>query len=287
MKYLLLTWSSFVWCHVISSVPSQMLIIKTLPSLFDWCALPEWIQRFREILCMCGDGLCGHWYILRLMTTHTWCKLRHCSSVAVTSLSGVKSEPAVACLANPPFRAISTFSSPKWGPPWAMNHRVYLSSCPLTLNQYNYPVGSTLHFYKSSRGISFHMENIGKSLLSLDMYINHVLLICPLAHQGPGRHIWITKLVMILYPSFIDCNKNDGTDSTKEWIKIQRVSMEKIDLKSSSKYNTFFRPDSIWSIPRLRMGCGQRNRCTTLQCRHNECDGVSNHQPHDCLLSIY
>ena len=184
-----------------------MLIIKTLPSLFDWCALPEWIQRFREILCMCGNGLCGHWYILRLMTTHTWCKLRHCSSVAVTSLSGVKSEPALACLANPPFRAISTFSSPKWGPPWAMNHRVYLSSCPLTLNQYNYPVGSTLHFYKSSRGISFHMENIGKSLLSLDMYINHVLLICPLAHQGPGRHIWITKLVMILYPSFIDCNK--------------------------------------------------------------------------------
>ena len=51
-KYLLLTWSSFVWCHVISSVPSQMLIIKTLSSLFDWCALPEWIQRFREMLCI-------------------------------------------------------------------------------------------------------------------------------------------------------------------------------------------------------------------------------------------
>ena len=164
MKYLLLTWSSFVWCHVISSVLSQMLIIKTLPSLFDWCALQEWIQRFREMLCMCGYGLCGHWYILRLMTTHTWCKLRHCSSVVVTSLSGVKSEPRVACLANPPFRAISTFSSPKWEPPRAMNHRVYLFSWTLTLNQYNY-----LHciFYKSSRGISFHMENIGKSVLSL------------------------------------------------------------------------------------------------------------------------
>ena len=149
MKYLLLTWSSFVWCHVIYSVPFQMLIIKTLSSLFDWCALPEWIQRFCEMLCMCGDGLCGHWYILRLMATHTFsalCKLDHCSSVAVTSLSGVKSEPTVACSATPPFRAISTFSCPKWGPPRAMNHRVYLSSCPLTLNQFNYAVGSTLHF---------------------------------------------------------------------------------------------------------------------------------------------
>ena len=33
IKYLLLTWSSFVWCHVMSSVPSQVLIIKTLSSL--------------------------------------------------------------------------------------------------------------------------------------------------------------------------------------------------------------------------------------------------------------
>ena len=146
MKYLLLTWSSFVLCHVISSVPSQMLIIKTLSSLFDWCALPEWIQKFREMLCMCGDGFYGHWYIPGLMTTHTWYKLGHCSSVAVTSLSGVKSEPTVGCLANLPFRAISTCSSPKWGPPRPMNHRVYLSFCPLTLNQYNNSMGSTLHF---------------------------------------------------------------------------------------------------------------------------------------------
>ena len=130
----------------------------------------------------CGDGICGHWYILRLLTTHTLCKLGHCNSVAVTSLSGVKSEPTVACLANPPFQAISTFSSPKWGPPRAMNHKVYLASCPLTLNQYNDPVDLHCIFYKSSRGISFHMENIGKSVLSLDMYINHVSLLCPLAH---------------------------------------------------------------------------------------------------------
>ena len=130
----------------------------------------------------CGDGLCGHWYILRLMTTHTLCKPGHCSSVAVTSLSGVKSEPTVACLANPPFRAISTFSSPKWGPPRAKNHKVYLTSCPLTLNQYNYPVGSTLHFLQVvERNIVSH-GNIGKSVLSLDMYINHVSLLCPLAH---------------------------------------------------------------------------------------------------------
>ena len=93
--------------------------------------------------------------ILRLMTTHTLCKLGHCSSVAVTSLSGVKSEPTVACLANPPFLAISTFSSPKWGPPRAMNHQVYLSTCPLTLN--NIIIRWDLHC-KSSRGISFHME---------------------------------------------------------------------------------------------------------------------------------
>ena len=90
----------------------------------------------------CGDGLCGHWYILRLMTTHTLCKLGHCSSVAVTSLSGVKSEPTVACLANPSFRHFA----PRNGASAVMNHKVYLSSCPLTLNQYNYPVGSTLHF---------------------------------------------------------------------------------------------------------------------------------------------
>ena len=182
MKYLLLTWSSFVWCHVIYSVPSQMLIIKTLSSLFDWYALPEWIQRFREMLCMCGDGLCGHWYILRLMTTHTWCKLGHCSSVAVTSLSGVKFESTVACLANPPFRAISTFSSPKWGPPRAMNHRVYLSSCPLTLNQYNYAVGSTLHFLQVvERNIVSHGKYWEVCIESRYVY-QSCLLICPLAH---------------------------------------------------------------------------------------------------------
>ena len=28
-----------------------------------------------------------------------------------------------------------------------------------------------------------------------------------------------------------------------------------------------------------------RNRCSPLHWRHNECDGVSNHQPHDCLLN--
>ena len=48
-----------------------------------------------------------------------------------------------------------------------------------------------------------------------------------------------------------------------------------------------FLPDPIWSIPPLRMGYRQNNRCITLQCRYNECDGVSNHQPRDCLLSIY
>ena len=146
MKYLLLTWSSFVWYHVISSVPSQMLIIKTLSSLFGLMCFARVNSEISRNAVHSGDGLCGHWYILRLMTTHTWCKLGHCNSVAVTSLSGVKSEPTVACLANPPFRAISTFSSPKWGPPRAMKHKVYLSSCPLTLNQYNYPVGSTLQF---------------------------------------------------------------------------------------------------------------------------------------------
>ena len=59
---------------------------------------------------------------------------------------------------------------------------IYLPSRPLSSNQCNYPVGSTLLFYQSLRGISFHMEDIGKSVLSLEMYINHVLLIYPLAH---------------------------------------------------------------------------------------------------------
>ena len=27
--------------------------------------------------------------------------------------------------------------------------------------------------------------------------------------------------------------------------------------------------------------------CAILQCRHNECVGVSNHQPHDSLLNLY
>ena len=37
-------------------------------------------------------------------------------------------------------------------------------------------------------------------------------------------------------------------------------------------------PVSIWWI----RSCWCRR---TLQWRHNECDGVSNHQPHDCLLN--
>ena len=76
IKYLLLTWSSFVWCHVMSSVPSQVLMIKTLCHPFRY-ALSEWIQRFREMLWMCEDGLCVHWYVLRLIATNIWCKLGH------------------------------------------------------------------------------------------------------------------------------------------------------------------------------------------------------------------
>ena len=126
--------------------------------------------------------LCGLWYVLGLMTTHTLCKVGHCSSVAVTSLSGVKSEPTVACLANPPFRAISTFSSPKWGPPRAMNHRVYLSFCPLTLKQYNYPVGSTLNFLQVvERNIVSHGKYWEVCIESRYVY-QSCLLICPLTH---------------------------------------------------------------------------------------------------------
>ena len=141
-------------CHIFRSISDAYNKNTVIPFSTDVLCQSE----FRDSAKRCAwDGLCGHWHILRLMTTHTWCKLRHCSSVAVTALSGVKSEPTVACLANPPFRAISTFSSPKWGPPRAMNHRVYLCSCPLTLNQYDYPVGSTLHFLKVvERNIDSH-----------------------------------------------------------------------------------------------------------------------------------
>ena len=51
MKYLLLTWSSFVWWHVISSVPSQMLMIKTLSYLFDVLCQSE--LRHSEKCCEC------------------------------------------------------------------------------------------------------------------------------------------------------------------------------------------------------------------------------------------
>ena len=51
MKYFLFTWSSFVWWHVISSVPSQMLMIKTLSSLFDVLCQSE--LRHSEKCCEC------------------------------------------------------------------------------------------------------------------------------------------------------------------------------------------------------------------------------------------
>ena len=143
-------------CHIFRSISDAYNKNTVIP--FRLMCFARVNSEFSRNVVHCGDGFCGHWYILRPMTTHTWCKLGHCSSVPVTSLSGVKSEPTVACLANPPFPAISTFSSPKWGPPRAMNHNVYLSSCPLTLN--NIIIRWDLHciFYKSSRGISFHME---------------------------------------------------------------------------------------------------------------------------------
>ena len=70
------------------------------------------------MLWVCEDGLCGHWYVLGLIATNTWCKPGHCSSVAVNPLSGVKSEPTAGYLANPPFWTISIFSSPKGGLRW-------------------------------------------------------------------------------------------------------------------------------------------------------------------------
>ena len=49
IKYLLLTWSSFVWCHAISSFPSQMLVIMS--SLFDVLCQCEF--RDSEKCCEC------------------------------------------------------------------------------------------------------------------------------------------------------------------------------------------------------------------------------------------
>ena len=123
-RHLLLTWSSFVWCHVISSFSILDAYNENTVIPFR-CALPMWIQRFREMLWMCEDGLCGHWYVLWLIATNTWCKIGHCSSVAVNPLPGVKSEHTVGYLANPPFWTISIFSTSKWGPPLAKDHRLY------------------------------------------------------------------------------------------------------------------------------------------------------------------
>ena len=111
-------------CHIFFSIPDANN--NVIPFR---CALPMWIQRFREMLWVCEDGLCWHWYVLGLIATNTWCKPGHCSSVAVNPLSGVKSEPTAGYLANPPFWTISIFSSPKWGPPLATDHRLKLEAC--------------------------------------------------------------------------------------------------------------------------------------------------------------
>ena len=94
-------------CHILCSIPDAYDKNTVIPFR---CALPEWIKTFREMLWMCEDGLGGHWYVLGLIATHTWCKPGHCSSVAVNSLSGVKSEPPAGYLANPPFWTISIVS---------------------------------------------------------------------------------------------------------------------------------------------------------------------------------
>ena len=90
----------------------------------------------------CGDGLCGHWYILRLMTTHTLCKLGQAAQWPWPHYQESSLNPQLPVWRTRHFDILL----PEMGPPRAMNHKVYLSSCPLTLNQYNYPVGSTLHF---------------------------------------------------------------------------------------------------------------------------------------------
>ena len=100
-------------CHIFFSIPDAN--DNVIPFR---CALPMWVQRFREMLWVCEDGLCGHWYVLGLIATNTWCKPGHCSSVTVNPLSGVKSEPTAGYLANSPFWTISIFSSPKGGLRW-------------------------------------------------------------------------------------------------------------------------------------------------------------------------
>ena len=40
-----------------------------------------------------------------------------------------------------------------------------------------------------------------------------------------------------------------------------------------------------WCIVRALTWCLPQSSFVTLQWRHNECDFVSNHQPHDCLLN--
>ena len=56
--------------------------------------VPEWIQRFREMLWRWS--LWALIYVLGLIATHTWYKLGHCSSVAWTPYQGSSLNPQLA-----------------------------------------------------------------------------------------------------------------------------------------------------------------------------------------------
>ena len=77
--------------HIFCSIPDAYDKNTVIPFR---CALPEWIQRFREMLWRWS--LWALIYVLGLIATHTWYRLGHCSSVAWTPYQGSSLNPQLA-----------------------------------------------------------------------------------------------------------------------------------------------------------------------------------------------
>ena len=86
-----------------------------------------------------------------------------------------------------------------------------------------------------------------------------------------GHHLFRYRLVDYLTPSHDLITSVDSSSTGSSWTNFREISIKNKRLPSTRCMEM--------SVAKLRPFCRP-----PLQWRHNERDGVSNHQPHDCLL---
>ena len=112
-------------------------------------------------------------------------------------------------------------------------------------------------------------------------------------HWGRVTHICVGKQTIIVSDNSLSPGRRQAIIWANDGI-LFIGPLEQTSVKFQSKFQHFIHKNSIESAVCEMASILSRPKCVkqsltigsdALQWRHNGCDGVSNHQPHDCLLN--